>query len=62
MVEAPVASKSMPKRAAATRGRQTQLTFTQPSQAASVAQELSDDEISDDDAFNPTPASSSRRR
>jgi double-strand break repair protein MRE11 len=52
-----------PRRAAATRstGRQTQLNFSQASR--SQARELSDDVISDDDdAFEPMPASSSRRR
>lgn len=52
-----------PRRAAATRsmGRQTQLNFSQAGR--SQARELSDDVISDDDdAFEPVPASSSRRR
>ncbi|CAG8961114.1 hypothetical protein HYFRA_00002657 [Hymenoscyphus fraxineus] len=60
MADAPP-PKALPKRAAATRSRgQTQLNFTQ-SQPKSAARELSDDEISDDDAFEPM-ASSSRRR
>lgn len=56
-------AKPPPRRAAATRstGRQTQLNFSQASK--SQARELSDDVISDDDdAFEPMPASSSRRR
>ncbi len=56
-------AKPPPRRAAATRptGRQTQLNFSQTSR--SQARELSDDVISDDDdAFEPMPASSSRRR
>jgi double-strand break repair protein MRE11 len=56
-------AKPPPRRAAATRstGRQTQLNFSQASR--SQARELSDDVISDDDdAFEPMPASSSRRR
>jgi double-strand break repair protein MRE11 len=57
---------AQPRRAAATRatGRQTTLNFSQ-SQPRTQTQrmELSDDEISDeDDAFEPVPASSSRRR
>ncbi|KAB8294107.1 hypothetical protein EYC80_009559 [Monilinia laxa] len=57
MEEAPK-PKSQPKRAAVARGRQTQLNFSQASQAAGKKKqvvELSDDEISedDDDAFQP---------
>lgn len=67
MLDQAPAPKSQPKRAAATRGRQTQLNFTQTSQVSrprsSAAIELSDDEISDeDDAFEPAPSSSTRRR
>ncbi|KAE9380244.1 putative double-strand break repair protein mus-23 [Stipitochalara longipes BDJ] len=53
--EAPAPVKSQPKRAAAAKGRQTQLNFSQPTQPkSSAARELSDDEISDDDdAFEP---------
>jgi double-strand break repair protein MRE11 len=50
--------KSQPKRAA--RSRQTQLNFSQAPKTQN-AMELSDDEISDDDAFEPM-ATSSRRR
>ena len=50
--------KSQPQRAART--RQTQLNFSQTPKTQN-AMELSDDEISDDDAFEPM-ASSSRRR
>ncbi|KAH7346509.1 Metallo-dependent phosphatase-like protein [Rhexocercosporidium sp. MPI-PUGE-AT-0058] len=60
----PAPVKSQPKRAAATtsRGRQTQINFSQTQAKTQVAKELSDDEISDDDddAFEPV-ASSSRR-
>lgn len=60
MVEAP--PKPLPKRAAATRARnQTQLNFTQSQPRSAIAQELSDDEISDDDAFEPVVSSSRRR-
>lgn len=62
MDEAP--SKPPPRRAAPARSttRQTQLNFSQ--QPGSQARELSDDVISDDDddAFEPMPASSSKRR
>lgn len=61
----PPKPKAQPKRAAAVRGgRQTQLTFTQTSQSRPQAvQELSDDEIDDDDdAFEPMASASSRRR
>jgi double-strand break repair protein MRE11 len=60
----PAPTKSQPKRVAATtsRGRQTQLNFSQSQAKTPVAKDLSDDEISDDDdAFEPV-ASSSRRR
>ena len=59
--EEPPAAKSQPKRAAATKAaRQTQLNFSQSQAKTQTARELSDDEISDDDAFEPMP--SSRRR
>lgn len=62
--EEPPAPKPQPRPAAATssRGRQTQLNFSQPKTQTAV--ELSDDEISDDDAFEPVaaPKPSSRRR
>lgn len=51
--DSPIRSKSQPKRAAATKGRQTTLNFTQ-SQAKTQTQtskELSYDSISEDDAF-----------
>ncbi|KAH6713827.1 Metallo-dependent phosphatase-like protein [Leptodontidium sp. 2 PMI_412] len=61
----PAPAKSQPKRAAAitSRGRQTQINFTQSQAKTQAAKELSDDEISDDDddAFEPV-ASSSRRK
>lgn len=60
MVEAPPPPKSQPKRAAATKGRQSVLNFSQSQAKPSTTRELSDDEISDD-AFEPV-ASSSRRR
>ena len=55
----PPVPKPQPKRAAATKPRQTQLNFSQPAKTQ-VSVELSDDEISDEDAFEPMP--SSRRR
>ena len=54
----PPPPKSQPKRVAA-KGRQTQLNFSQP--LAKTQMEQSDDEISDDDAFEPV-ATSTRRR
>ncbi|KAF7548662.1 hypothetical protein G7Z17_g6919 [Cylindrodendrum hubeiense] len=51
--------KAPPKTTRATRTRQTKLDFSQ-SQANAV--EISDDEISDDDAFEPAPTTRSRRR
>lgn len=57
--EPPPAPKSQPKRAAAPKPRQTRLNFSQPAQTQ-VSVELSDDEISDEDAFEPMQ--SSRRR
>ena len=54
----PPPPKSQPKRAAA-KGRQTQLNFSQPQ--AKTQMELSDDEISDDDAFEPMTTSTRRR-
>lgn len=55
--------KSQPKRAAAVKptARQTQLDFSQATQSRTQAHELSDDEISDDDAFEPMPSSNRRR-
>jgi len=61
MYDEPPPPKSQPKRAAAARGRQTTLNFSQSQPKTHTAKELSDDEISDDDAFEPV-ASSSRRR
>lgn len=65
MLDEPPA-KSQPKRAAASRGKQTVLNFSQSqakTKTETKAMELSDDEISDDDdAFQPMAASSSRRR
>lgn len=53
--------KAQPKRAAAAKGRQTQLNFTQSQAKTSTARELSDDEISDDDeAFDPAPSTKRR--
>ncbi|ESZ94722.1 hypothetical protein SBOR_4884 [Sclerotinia borealis F-4128] len=63
--------KSQPKKAAATRGKQSQLSFSQASQAVGGGGgrkkhvvELSDDEISEDydDAFQPMSAVSAGRR
>lgn len=67
MLDSPPPVKAQPKRAAAVTSQartQTKLNFSQ-SQAKSQAIELSDDEISDEDAFEPvasSKASSSRRR
>lgn len=47
------AQKSQPKRAAAAKGRQTTLNFSQSQAKTQAARELSDDEISEDDAFEP---------
>jgi len=62
MIDAPPPRKTQPKRAAAPKGRQTQLTFSQQpkekTQQASV--EISDDEISDD-AFEPVSQPTRRR-
>lgn len=58
--EPPPPAKSQPKRAVAAKGRQTQLNFSQPSKTQ-VSVELSDDEISDDDAFEPVQSFSRRR-
>lgn len=65
----PSKTKTQPKRAAATRGRQTQLNFSQASGASQATGrkkqvlELSDDEISEDgdDAFEPMSVPSSGR-
>lgn len=60
MMDEPPPPKSQPKRAAAAKGRQTQLNFSQPTQPkTSTAKEWSDDEISDEDAFEPV---STRKR
>ncbi|TVY42597.1 Double-strand break repair protein [Lachnellula subtilissima] len=62
MMDAPPPPKSMPKRAAATKGRQSTINFSQSQAKPSTARELSDDEISDeDDAFEPAVSSSRRR-
>lgn len=59
--EAPPPKKPQPKRAAApTKGRQTQLSFSQPSKTQ-VSVVLSDDEISDEDAFEPMTVTKKRR-
>lgn len=57
----PPVAKSQPRRAAATavKARQTQLSFSQPAKSQNTI-ELSDDEISDEDAFEPV--ASSRKR
>jgi double-strand break repair protein MRE11 len=61
MYDKPPPPKSQPKRAAAARGRQTTLNFSQSQAKTQTAKELSDDEISDDDAFEPMVSSSRRR-
>lgn len=58
--EAPT-PKAQPKRAAATKGRQTQLTFTQSQAKSRASRELSDDEISDDDDAFEAMSSKKRR-
>jgi double-strand break repair protein MRE11 len=59
----PPKAKAQPRRAAAAKpaARQTQLNFSQATQGRSQANELSDDEISDDDAFEPMVSSNRRR-
>lgn len=59
--DSPRPVKSQPKRAAASKGRQSTLNFANSQAKTQPARELSDDEISEDDAFEPM-ASSSRRR
>jgi double-strand break repair protein MRE11 len=54
-------AKSQPKRAAVVRGQQTRLNFSQPLSKTQTAKELSDDELSEDDAFEPMVSSSRRR-
>lgn len=56
-------TRSQPSRAkAATRGsRQTTLNFSQSQTKAQVAKDLSEDEISDDDAFEPMAPTTRRR-
>lgn len=55
-----------PKKPAATRGaaktRQTTLSFSQQGGTQDQALEVSDDEVSDEDAFEPPPVASRRRR
>jgi double-strand break repair protein MRE11 len=55
MIDEPPPPKPQPKRAVVTKGRQTQLSFSQQTQPKTLsARELSNDEISDDDdAFEP---------
>ena len=60
------ASKRAPARAAASKNKQSQLNFSQPATQlrgkSEKAQEISDDDISDDDdAFKPAPSSRSTR-
>lgn len=59
--DTPPPAKSQPKRAAAARGRQSTLNFALSQAKTKAPTELSEDEISEDDAFEPM-ASSSRRR
>lgn len=62
MIDAPPPGKSQPKRAAATKGRQSTINFSQSQAKPSTGRELSDDEISDDDdAFEPIVSSSRRK-
>ncbi|KAI8314187.1 Double-strand break repair protein mus-23 [Colletotrichum sp. SAR11_240] len=61
-VPAPTRGKrSQPARAAPKTTRQTKLNFSQAA-ASQKAVEISDDEISEDDAFEPAPTTRSRRR
>ncbi|KAH8601434.1 Metallo-dependent phosphatase-like protein [Bisporella sp. PMI_857] len=61
--ESPPPVKAQPKRAVATRTRQSQLNFSQvPKTQTQTPRELSDDEISDDDAFQPMASLPSSRR
>ncbi|CAM1510605.1 Fc.00g009400.m01.CDS01 [Cosmosporella sp. VM-42] len=59
-------TKAAPARAMATRGaaksRQSKLNFSQAGTQKSQAVEISDDEISDDDAFEPAPVASRTRK
>jgi double-strand break repair protein MRE11 len=59
--DSPPTAKAQPKRAAAAKGRQSTFNFTQSQAKTPTAKELSDDEISEDDAFE-LMGSSSRRR
>lgn len=59
--DTPPPAKPQPKRAAAAKGRQSTLNFAQSQAQTQASRELSEDEISEDDAFEPM-ASSSRRR
>jgi len=54
--------KAQPRRAAVAKGRQTQLNFSQAQPKTQTAKEPSDDEISDDDAFEPMASSKSSRK
>ncbi|KAI9054457.1 hypothetical protein LZ554_001619 [Drepanopeziza brunnea f. sp. 'monogermtubi'] len=60
--EPPPVAKPQPRRAVATiaKARQTQLSFSQPQPKSQKAIELSDDEISDEDAFEPVASSKKR--
>ena len=57
----PPPAKTQPRRAAAAKGQQSIRGFAQSQAKTQASVELSDDEISEDDAFEPV-ASSSRRR
>ena len=64
--KAPAAKRAPPRAAASKTGKQTQLTFsqstTQPRPGAQKVQEVSDDDISDDDdAFEPAPSARGSR-
>ncbi|KAG9240795.1 DNA repair protein [Calycina marina] len=57
-----VKTKSLPKRGA-TKGRQSQLNFSQEPKTTQAAKfQLSDDEISDEDAFEPIAKATTRKR
>lgn len=57
----PAATRKTPARGAAAKSRQTKLNFSQGA-TQDKALEISDDEVSDDDAFEPAPVASRTRK
>ncbi|KAL6864594.1 Mre11 DNA-binding presumed domain-containing protein [Trichoderma novae-zelandiae] len=57
----PAATRKTPARGAAAKSRQTKLSFSQGGTQDKVL-EISDDEVSDDDAFEPAPVASRTRK